>query len=157
RNRREPMNWFRNVMPEEVKKAIARVRREGALSIRDIDDDVLVDKDHPWASRKPSKRALHLAFFHGRLAVRAPAGMVKTYELMERHFGWDRSPKPASERATAAYFVERALRSQGVVSLDSASYLETRRKPGLRQQIAAQTKRGDLVPLAIGDRKTPYW
>ena len=37
---------------------VARVRRDGALTIRDIDDDELVDKLHPWASRKPSKRAL---------------------------------------------------------------------------------------------------
>ena len=26
----------------------------GALTIRDIDDDVLIDKEHLWASRKPS-------------------------------------------------------------------------------------------------------
>ena len=58
------------------------------LTIRDIDDDVLVEKDHPWASRKPSKRALQLAFYVGDLTISARAGMVKTYELTERHFGW---------------------------------------------------------------------
>ena len=31
----------------------ARIRKNGALTIRDIDDDVLVEKDHAWASRKP--------------------------------------------------------------------------------------------------------
>ena len=40
------------------------IRRDGALTIRDIDDDVLVEKEHLWASRKPSKRALQLAFYH---------------------------------------------------------------------------------------------
>ena len=53
----------------EVRKVIRRVRDEGALTIADIKDDVLVDKDHPWASRKPSKRALQAAFFRGELAI----------------------------------------------------------------------------------------
>jgi hypothetical protein len=30
-----------------------RISKHGALTIRDIDDDVLVEKDHAWASRKP--------------------------------------------------------------------------------------------------------
>ena len=34
-------------------------------------DDVLVDKDHPWASRKPSKRALQVAFYQGRVTISA--------------------------------------------------------------------------------------
>ena len=70
----------------------ACIRKDGALTIRDIDDDVLVEKDHPWASRKPSKRALQLAFYGGALTISARAGMLKTYELMERHFGWEKPP-----------------------------------------------------------------
>ena len=75
---------------------VARIRRHGALTIRDIDDDVLVEKNHAWASRKPSKRALQVAFFRGLVTVSQRAGMLKTYELMSRHFGWDdrRSRRP---------------------------------------------------------------
>ena len=74
------------------------IRRDGALTIRDIDDDVLVDKDHLWASRKPSKRALQFAFYTGALTISERNGMLKTYELMARHFGWDKPPKPASAK-----------------------------------------------------------
>src|SRR5258707_13998478 len=35
RYRQAPMNWYRSVKPEEVKKAVARIRREGALTMRD--------------------------------------------------------------------------------------------------------------------------
>ena len=58
--------WFPAVTKEDLRKVLARIRKHGALTIRDIDDDVLVEKDHPWASRKPSKRALQLAFYQGR-------------------------------------------------------------------------------------------
>ena len=88
----------RRSTPGDLRRVVARVRRDGPLSIRDIDDDVLVDKDHPWASRKPSKRALQLAFFAGLLTISARAGMLKTYELTDRHFGWDARPRPATPR-----------------------------------------------------------
>src|SRR5499427_7357919 len=111
--------WFTAVRPADLRKVLGRIRTQGALTIRDIDDDVLVEKDHAWASRKPSKRALQLAFYRGLLTVSERAGMLKTYELMTRHFGWDRLPKAASEREILDYMLDRALGTQGVVSLDS--------------------------------------
>src|SRR6185436_18079313 len=39
--------WF-TVAPDDLRKVLARIRKHGALTIRDIDDDVLTDKDHPW-------------------------------------------------------------------------------------------------------------
>ena len=41
--------------------------------------------------------------------------MLKTYELMERHFGWDKPPKPASHAEVSNYLLDRALRAQGLV------------------------------------------
>ena len=86
------------------------IRDDGPLTIRDIDDDVLVEKDHLWASRKPSKRALQLAFYNGEVVISARAGMLKTYELTARHFGWATPLRPASERQVTDYRLDRALR-----------------------------------------------
>ena len=105
RHRREGHKWLNSVSPADLRKVMRLIRRDGALTIRDIDDDVLVDKEHPWASRKPSKRALQLAFYQGLLTISERNGMLKTYELMARHFGWDapssKPPKPASAREIA--------------------------------------------------------
>src|ERR1700679_3938321 len=92
RHRREGHKWLSSVKPADLRKVMRLIRRDGALTIRDIDDDVLVDKQHPWASRKPSKRALQLAFYQGLVTISERNGMLKTYELMARHFGWDVSP-----------------------------------------------------------------
>lgn len=150
--------WFSGVKKADLHKVLTRIRREGALTIRDIDDDELVEKDHLWASRKPSKRALQLAFFKGVVTVSERAGMLKTYELTGRHFAWDRPPRPASERQILDYLLDRALRAQGVVSLDSICHLDAGRKPGIRRRIEARLRRRELVPVALeGAEKIEHW
>src|SRR4051812_26028072 len=73
--------WFGAVKDEDLRKVLDRIRKRGALTIRDIDDDVLVEKNHAWASRKPSKRALQLAFYKGLVTVSQRTGMLKPTSL----------------------------------------------------------------------------
>src|SRR5258706_12986026 len=156
--RQSPRSWFAAVKKEDLRKVLARIRKHGPLTIRDIDDDVLVEKDHAWASRKPSKRALQLAFYRGEVAVTQRTGMLKTYELMSRHFGWERPPKPASEREVLNYLLDRALRSQGIVSVDSACYLDARRKPAMRRLIQTRIRHDELLPVELeGAGALQHW
>jgi uncharacterized protein YcaQ len=158
RHRQSPGSWFASVTPADLRKVMSRIRDGGALSIRDIDDDILVEKDHAWASRKPSKRALQLAFYTGRLAVSERSGMLKTYELMERHFQWGAPLKAATAKQTTEYLLDRALRSQGVVSLDSICHLDAARKPLVRQAIDVSVRKGLLVPVTIaGAGSVEHW
>ncbi|MDQ8729598.1 DNA glycosylase AlkZ-like family protein [Bradyrhizobium sp. LHD-71] len=156
--RLNPGRWFASVQPNDLRRVLRLVTRDGALTIRDIEDDVLQDKLHPWASRKPSKRALEYAFFLGRLAISERNGMLKTYELMTRHFGWEKPPKAASATEIAAYLLDRALRAQGIVSLDSVCHLDAPRKPAVAKLIGARVRRGELIPVAIdGAGKQEHW
>jgi uncharacterized protein len=156
-HRREGHQWFKTVKPEDTRK-VMRLLREGALTIRDIDDDVLTEKAHLWASRKPSKRALQLAFYAGLVTISERNGMLKTYELMQRHFGWDKPPKAASATEMAAYLLDRALRAQGLVSLDSICHLDAPSKPKVRRAIEARVRRRELVSVALeGAGKQEHW
>jgi uncharacterized protein YcaQ len=161
-HRREGHHWFGSVSNADLRKVLRLIRKDGALTIRDIEDDVLVDKHHPWASRKPSKRALQLAFYTGVLTISERQGMLKTYELMARHFGWDQPvsppPKSASTTEVSSYLLDRALRSQGVVSLDSICHLDAPRKAAIRRLIEARIRRRELTPVAIeGASKQEHW
>jgi uncharacterized protein len=156
--RAETGGWFGSVTAADQRKVLSLLKRTGPLTIRDIDDDELVEKTHPWASRKPSKKALQLAFYSGKVTVSARTGMLKTYDLIERHFGWDRLPSPASERDITAHLLDRALRAQGIVSLDSICYLDAARKPAMRRLIEARVRRGELLPVTIeGCGTTLHW
>ncbi len=156
-HKREGHQWFASVKPADTRK-VMRLLREGALTIRDIEDDVLTEKEHLWASRKPSKRALQLAFYSGMVTVSERNGMLKTYDLMQRHFGWDQPPRAASAAEISAYLLDRALRAQGVVSLDSICHLDAPRKPGVRRLIEARVRRAELVAVALeGAGKQQHW
>lgn len=156
-HKREGHKWYATVKPADMRK-VMRLLRAGPLTIRDIEDDVLTEKEHLWQSRKPSKRALQLAFYTGVATVSARAGMLKTYDLMTRHFGWDKLPKPASAREITAYLLDRALRSQGVVSLDSVCHLDAPRKKAVASLIGSRVRRGELVPVAVeGAGKQEHW
>ncbi|WP_063692171.1 winged helix-turn-helix domain-containing protein [Bradyrhizobium stylosanthis] len=156
-HKREGHKWYASVKPADTRK-VMRLLRAGPLTIRDIEDDVLTEKEHLWQSRKPSKRALQLAFYTGVATVSERQGMLKTYELMTRHFGWDKLPKPASARDITTYLLDRALRSQGVVSLDSICHLDAPSKKAVASLIAARVRRGELVPVAIdGAGKQEHW
>jgi len=141
----------------DLQKVLGRIRRNGPLTIRDIDDDVLVEKIHEWASRKPSKRALQLAFYRGILTISQREGMLKTYELTTRHFGWDAMPKAAPESERMAYLLDRALRSQGVVSLNSICHLDAPRKAAIHKVIGARVRRKELVPVALEGAGSEHW
>jgi len=147
--------WFKTVKPEEIKKVLALIKKQGAISIRDINDDVLVEKDHPWASRKPSKRALQFCFYAGRLVISERIGMLKKYELTERHFGWDKKPKAATEKEILEYLLNRSLQSQGLVSVDSICYLENKRKSAMRALLEKKVKHGDLIRTHLENQDAP--
>lgn len=156
--RANPSRWFGSVTTDEVRAMVRRLKTEGPLSIRDIDDDELVEKNHAWASRKPSKRVLQLMFFQGLAVISRREGMLKTYDLAERHFGWEKSPRPATGRQGTAYILDRALRSQGVVSLDSICHLNAPAKKAVLELIEARVKRRQLVEVVIeGAEKIRHW
>ena len=156
-HKREGHNWYASVTPSDMRK-VMRLLRAGPLTIRDIEDDVLTDKEHLWQSRKPSKRALQLAFYTGVVTVSERTGMLKTYELMSRHFGFEKPPKPASASEVSAYLLDRALRAQGPVSLDSICHLDAPSKAAARRLIEGRVRRNELVPVALeGAGKQEHW
>jgi len=156
--RQDWQSRFASVTQADLRKLLDRIEESGALTIRDIADDVLVEKNHAWASRKPSKRALQLAFYKGLLTISARDGMLKSYELATRHFGWEKPPRPATETEILNYMLDRALRAQGFVCLDSICHLDAPRKAAMRRVIETRVKRRDLVAVALeGAGKIEHW
>ena len=149
--------WFGKVSDDDLRRVVSRIRKNGALTIRDIEDD-LVPKDYAWGSRKPSKRALEVAFYRGLVTISQRVGMVKTYELLTRHFGWERLPRAASDKETLNYLLDRALQSQGIASVESICHLDNRRRVAMRRLVEWRVRRKELVPVQVeGAEKWLHW
>jgi hypothetical protein len=158
RDWRRRIVWFDKVSDGDLRRVMSRIRKNGAISIRDIDTDERVEKDHAWGSRKPSKRALEAAFYQGLVTISHRAGMLKTYELLTRHFNCDRLPRAAVESETLNYLLDRALRSQGIVSVDSICYQDAPRKLAMRRLLESRVRRRELTPVQVeGAGQLLHW
>lgn len=154
RREKDPGTWFGSVDPKDMKKVFMTIKRDGAISIRDINDDVLVEKDHAWASKKPSKRALQLGFHTGKLTISERIGMLKKYELSDRHFNWKEKPQPATPEEVCNYMIDRALRSQALVNVESICHLQNaQRKMAAKKLLAERLKNNELIEVAVKDHK----
>lgn len=150
-------SWYKKVSSQDYAK-VKRLLKKGPLSIRDIKDDVLVEKEHLWGSAKPSKKALQLGFYKGDFVIGERDGMLKKYDLTERHFGWKTKPKSLKEDDYNRYLVDRALRSQGIVSLDSICHLEqSERRKQITNLVQAKLEKKEWIQVELQDSKSPYW
>lgn len=157
RDWRRRSSYFDSVSPADIRRLVRRIADEGPLTIRDLDHDTAIEKTHLWASRKPSKRVLEAAFYRGLLAISRRDGMLKTYEVADRHFAWQAPPTPASDAKVMDYLLDRALRSQGIVSLDSICHLDAARKPAMRRAIEARVRRGELLAATLSEHGPEQW
>jgi hypothetical protein len=157
-HRRKPVRWNQAVAPKDYRRVVRMVRENGPITIRDIEDDVLVEKEFLWASRKPSKGALQLAFWNGVMTISERTGMLKTYELTDRHFGWTAWPEPATERQILDNLIDAALRTQGIVSIDSIRYTRRNLVGPLTRLLEGRVRRKQLVPVAVeGAGSLKHW
>jgi uncharacterized protein len=157
-NKVKPNKWYSSVSTMDRKRMLERIETDGPISIRDITDDVLVEKDHEWSSKKPSKKVLQLLFNRGELVISERQGMLKKYEITERHFGTNEEMQIPTEEEVFSYKLDRELRAQGIVSIQSMMPLTYKAdKVKMEKLIRAQEKEGKLVSVQIPGIAGEHW
>lgn len=152
-----PGSWYGAVSKEDYKK-VKKLLSRGPVTIREIKDDVLKEKTHDWDSKKPSKKALQLGFNNGDFVISRRDGMLKVYDISSRHFGWAQPPRAVSDTDYVNYTIDRALRSQGLVSLESICHLVPSRKPVTAAELHKRVKKSELVQVHIENADlASYW
>jgi uncharacterized protein len=157
-NKVKPNKWYSSVSAMDRKRLLERIETDGPISIRDITDDVLVEKEHEWSSKKPSKKVLQLLFNRGELVISERQGMLKKYEITERHFDrYEEIPIP-TEDEVFSYKLERELRAQGIVSIQSMMPLTYKAdKVRMESLIRTQEKEGKLISVQIPGITGEHW
>ncbi len=157
-NKVKPNKWYSSVSTMDRKRMLERIEADGPISIRDITDDILVEKDHEWSSKKPSKKVLQLLFNRGELVISERQGMLKKYELTDRHFETHEEIQIPTEQEVFSYKLDRELRAQGIVSIQSMMPLTYKEdKVKMEKLVRTQEKDGKLVSVQIPGIAGEHW
>lgn len=125
------IHWFKHRDTRLMKELLARIRAEGPLKSRDLENPR--KKSAGWWDWKPAKKALEHLYMQGDLMISDREGFQKTYDLTERVLpaGVDSSMPDIEEQA--AYLLAQHLRSHAVVALKGVTHL--RRNAALREAV----------------------
>jgi uncharacterized protein YcaQ len=141
-------SWFGSVTRLEYQK-VKKLLQKNPVSIRDIKDNILKEKSHEWDSKKPSHRALKLGFNKGDFVVSEREGMLKKYDVTLNHFGWSSLPKAATEAERLNYVIDRAIKSQSIISLDSICHLRPKIKKNIEQILNQRVADRKLIEIEL--------
>jgi len=132
-------HWYKNRDHKLMDELLARVRVDGPLRSRDLDQQK--GKKHSgWWDWKPAKQALEQLYMQGDLMVTNREGFQKTYDLSERVLPSAVDTSEPSIDEYAAHLLHQQLRSNGLASLKSCTYL--RRNTALRRSVKALIDEG---------------
>ncbi len=156
-SRLEHGDWWRRRLGGEdpgplLDRVLKRVRRDGPLRGRDLDEERNEEGGGPWWNWHPGKAALEYHWRTGRLAISHRVGFEKFYDLAER-------VHPAAHRAaapTAGEHLDWACRSAlerlGVATPgEIAAFWNSIPVADARRWCADAVERGEFEPVMLDD------
>lgn len=121
--RNDENRYYNNVDKRLMNEVLARVRAEGALRARDLEERNKGKGN--WWNRGPVRRALDKLFMQGDLMVCGRNGMEKIYDLAERCLPDDVDLSMPTLSEYAAYLFDTTLRAHGAFTWKQLLHLKT--------------------------------
>jgi uncharacterized protein len=137
---------------------LARIRKEGPLRSRDFTVPGAVPwQSGGWNAGQDVSRILEFLWTKGKVMIAGRRGLDRLWDLSERWFP-DWTPR---DRLTDRQVVERAalhsLRALGVATPRQIAQHFTRSSyPGLAAAIDRLRKKGEIVPVTVGEFPRPW-
>ena len=125
-------HWFRNHDRKLMRELLARIRSDGPLRSRDLEDGR--ESRAGWWDWKPAKQALEQLYMEGELMVSSREGFQKIYDLSERVLPAHIDTRMPDAEAHACHVIEQQLRCQGLATVKGLAYHQPR-NPALRKAI----------------------
>lgn len=144
------VHWYKNPDQKLMAELLARIRTDGPLRSRDL-ENIQSKKGTGWWDWKPAKKALEQLYMQGDLMVCNREGFQKAYDITERVLPSDIDTRTPTTEAFAEHLLAQQLRCHGLVSLKGLVYL--RKVKGLRQTmktlLAERLSQGDLEEITL--------
>lgn len=144
------VHWYKKPDRKLIKELLARIRTDGALRSRDLEEN---DKKNSsgWWDLKPAKKALEQLYMEGELMVSNRDGFQKSYDLTERVLPSHIDTRFPSIEAFAKHLIEQQLHCHAVVSLKGFTYLRknTELRKTVKAQIESALTSGELAQIKL--------
>lgn len=137
--------YIKNADPKLMQEILVRIKIEGQLRLRDIDNKKTGDS--AWWNRGPGRRALEQLFMQGDIMISERNGMEKVFDLTERCIADNLNLTMPSIEEYALYLFETTLRAHGVFTWKQLIHLKTGNKIRhcLREIIDDHLQRGVIT------------
>jgi uncharacterized protein YcaQ len=132
-----------------VNMVLARVRKEGPLTVADFPDVKEGPRDS-WWDWKPAKTALEVLFWTGRLMIAERRGFRRVFDLTERVLPPGLNTKPPTRPELGRFAVRRALDIYGVATArEIRQHIALCDQPTIDQALAELTGADKVIPVTI--------
>ncbi|MGR3984217.1 MAG: winged helix DNA-binding domain-containing protein [Gammaproteobacteria bacterium] len=135
--------------PKWKRRALARIRAEGALRSQDF-ASAPAHNAGAW-ERSPEKQALAQLFMEGKLMVARRNGFHKEYDLAERVLPPHVDTATPTPREYARFLVNGFLRANGLGAPAEIAYLRPGTKKLVEECAAGMARNGELVEVKAGE------
>lgn len=149
--KRGQVHWFRKPDTRLMDELLARIRIDGPLKSRDLDNPS--SRRAGWWDWKPAKKALEQLYMQGDLMVSDREDFQKTYDLTERVLPAGVDCSVPSLEAQAAYLLDQQLRAHAFVTLKGVTYLRKSAplRAAVKALVAERLANGTLRQVRVDD------
>lgn len=148
--------WWRERLGHDpaplLDRVLERVRRDGPLRGRDLEEERSDDGGGPWWNWHPGKAALEHHWRTGRLAIARREGFEKVYDLSERVHPEAHAAASPDDAAHVAWACRSALDRLGVATASEvAAFWNAIPVAEARAWCDDAVRRGELEPIELDD------
>lgn len=125
--------YHQNINPRLEREVLSRIKSEGPMRLRTLDNKGGGGGSGSWWSYGPVKRTVEHLFMRGDLMVTQRYGMEKEYDLAERCLPSELNTRVPTTSEFAEYLFNTTKRAHGVFNWKQLVHL--RKGPALREQM----------------------
>lgn len=125
--------YHQNINPRLEREVLSRIKSEGPMRLRTLDNKGGGGGSGSWWSYGPVKRTVEHLFMRGDLMVTQRHGMEKEYDLAERCLPSELNTRVPTTSEFAEYLFNTTKRAHGVFNWKQLVHL--RKGPALREQM----------------------
>lgn len=134
-----------------------RIKNEGALGSKDF-EATGTKKANGWWNWKPSKIALELLYWQGKLMVSERINFHRKYDLTERVLPPDTNTKLPSSKEQVEFWITKALESYGIATLsDIKKHIHHSDNKAIEKHLPKLITQSEIIEIEVSGLKDSYY